>query len=276
MPLSPSEACCLYDTSTKIQACGSMPPRSGCTFPAAFCYLRVNYDHGSQELYVGIYTSAIRFPDEHLLRVRCHITVLKIKKCRRDLDMSILQNYEPRAQQLMEQHPICIARAGDDLVFAGPDSDPHRIILTIHVQSSLHAELFNVRRDLLRDIRPISIGKEKWRRNFHLSLDYVEQEPSQPLNAPSASEEMQEVPLASEDMVQNAAGASAARTPLQPTLVPIASEEVQEVPHPSEDSVQGIVGAHPVESGATSEASPNVWVGRGTKRRHLFDLDTMD
>ena len=52
--------------------------------------------------------------------------------------------------------------------------------------------------------------------------------------------------------------------------MPIASEEVQEVPHPSEDSVQGIVGAHPVESGATSEASPNVWVGRGTGRRHLF------
>ena len=129
-----------------------------------------------------------------------------------------------------------------------------------------------MRRDLLRDIRPIKIGKEKWRKHFHLSLDYVEQEPSQPLNAPSASEEMQEVPLVSEDMVQNAAGASssAARTPLQPTLVPIASEEVQEVPHPSEDSVQGIVGAHPVESGATSEASPNVWVGRGTGRRHLF------
>ena len=67
----------------------------------------------------------------------------------------------------MEQHPICIARGGDDLVFVGPDddSDPHRIILTIHVQSSLHAELFNVRRDLLRDIRPIKIGKEKWRKH---------------------------------------------------------------------------------------------------------------
>ena len=225
MPLSPSEACCLYDTSTKIQACGSMAPRSGCTFPAAFCYLRVNYDHGSQELYVGIYTSAIRFPDEHLLRVRCHITVLRIKKCRRDLDMSILQNYEPRAQQLMEQHPICIARAGDDLVFAGPDddSDPLRIILTIHVQSSLHAELFNVRRDLLSDIRPFKIGIVRSTKPTRTS-----------------------------------------------TRVPIASEEVQEVAHPSEDSVQGIVGAHPVESGATSEASPNVWVGRGTRRIHLF------
>ena len=103
---------------------------------------------------MGIYTSAIRFPDEHILRVRAHITVLKIEECRRDIDFpSILLNYEPRAQQLMEQHTICIARGGDDLVFAGPDdSDLHRIILTINVQSSLHLELFNVRRDLLRDM----------------------------------------------------------------------------------------------------------------------------
>ena len=101
-----------------------------------------------------------------------HITILTVNSfASTNLGISpeLIARTENDLAIALGNQPIRIA---GDLEPLYVNDEPHRVIMTVHVQSSLHARLWGVRQRLLQ-VYVQGRGRVDHRVNFHISVDRV-------------------------------------------------------------------------------------------------------
>ena len=123
-------------------------------------------------LYVGIYITQFVAPDGEVLDVNSHITILTVNSfasTNLGISPALIARTENDLAIALGNQPIRIA---GDLEPLYVNDEPHRVIMTVHVQSSLHARLWGVRQRLLQ-VYVQGRGRVDHRVNFHISVDRV-------------------------------------------------------------------------------------------------------
>ena len=158
MPLSGWEAMVVWDVARAIQ-------RSGCTFASEFCRAHFNFNAAQRTLYVGVRMTRCRLPCGRELHAQMHLTVMKCTDVTRPPSDDLLARVQSWCRQYFSSSPFTVA--GELVPLHDDHDDPHRVLLTLLVHSTLHAQLFNVRTHLSNAIH----GRADRRCNFHLSID---------------------------------------------------------------------------------------------------------
>ena len=161
MPLDGPQAMQVWNLARRVQ-------NGGCVVPSGSIHLRTNL--AENRLYVGIYITQFVARDGEVLDVNSHITVLTVNSFA-STNLGISPELIVRTE-----HDLAIALRNEPIRIAGDleplyvNDEPHRVIMTVHVQSNLHARLYSVRNRLLQSyVR--GRGRVDHRVNFHISID---------------------------------------------------------------------------------------------------------
>ena len=162
MPLNGSQAIQIWNSARIVQ-------NGGCVVPYGSIHLRTNL--AENRLYVGIYITQFVAPNGEVLDVNSHITILTVNSfasTNPGISPELIATTENDLASALRNDPIRIA--GDPEPLYDMNDDPHRVIMTVHVRSNLHARLWGVRNRLLQ-LYVQRRGHVDHRVNFHFSID---------------------------------------------------------------------------------------------------------
>ena len=140
----------------------------GCTVPDGGSCLRCVCTEN--RLYVSLCITRFTLPNGNLQYADMHITLLTVEAfpfANDPPNQRVTSRAEDALARTLRDSRIQIA---GDLVPIFINDEPHRIIMTIHVQSRLHATLYSCRNRLLQTVVR-GQGQIDRRVNFHLSVD---------------------------------------------------------------------------------------------------------
>ena len=161
MTLDGEQALQVWNIARALQSGGCTVPDGGSSLQ---CVCTEN------RLYVSLCITRFTLPNGDLQYADMHITLLTVEAFR-------FANGPPN-QRVTSRAEEALARtlANSNIQIAGDlepifrDDEPHRIVMTIHVQSQLHNTLYSVRNQLLQTVVR-GQGQIDRRVNFHLSVD---------------------------------------------------------------------------------------------------------
>ena len=139
MPLGGPQAMQIWNLARRVQD-------GGFVVPYGSIHLRTNL--AENRLYVGIYITQFVAPDGEVLDVNSHITILTVNSfasTNPGMSAALIAQTEDDLAIALRNAPIRIAGDPEPLYV---NDEPHRIIMTVHVQSSLHGRLYGVRHRL--------------------------------------------------------------------------------------------------------------------------------
>ena len=160
MPLDGPQAMQIWNLARRVQD-------GGFVVPYGSIHLRTNL--AENRLYVGIYITQFVASNGEVLDVNSHITILTVNSfASTNVGMSpaLIARTENDLAIALEE-PIRIA---GDLEPLFVNDEPHRVIMTVHVQSNLHRRLYSVR-NRLQQVYVQGRGRVDHRVNFHISID---------------------------------------------------------------------------------------------------------
>ena len=138
----------------------------GCRIREDDCELHWELTDG--RLWIGIVASNIVLGSWESRRGRFHLTILTASGVARPPAPDALARAHRFLKNRLWSTPMCVA-GGPDPIMDLPTDLPHRVLLTLHVRSVLHTQLFSARNVLLRHF---DCGRPDHRTSFHLSIDY--------------------------------------------------------------------------------------------------------
>ena len=169
MPLTGWQAWAACTLAKEVQ-------ESGCTIPADVCELSYSLSRGGR-LWIGLKASGCQLWGSATHRqAKLHITILKAYGVASE--PPLLGQLSFRLKAMVSQERFVVAGNPDYILHRDTDL-PHRVVLTLHVQSRLHQRLSSARNAFLQALECRVVDH---RTDFHLSVDNVWW-PFQPLGA---------------------------------------------------------------------------------------------
>ena len=171
MPLTGLQAWAVCELAKEVQK------SSGCTIPADFCELGCDLRNG--RLWIGLRASGLQlWGSPSIRRASLHITILTAERIASAPPADLLARLLHSLKGMVSREQFVVA-GQPDYILHGPTDLPHRVVLTLHVQSRLHQRLSSARSAFLQALECRVVDH---RTDFHLSVDNVWW-PFQPLGA---------------------------------------------------------------------------------------------
>ena len=132
--------------------------------PEHDCELR--WTLNDDRLCIGIADSSIVLGSSKSRRGRFHRTIITASGVARSPAPALLERLERSLKKSFSSTPCWVA--GDPDPILDPPTDlPHRAIVTLHVRSVMHMQLFSARNVFLQHV---ACGRPDHRTSFHLSI----------------------------------------------------------------------------------------------------------
>ena len=159
MPLTGWQAAAAWTLARNVQECC-------CTIPEDACTLRYKLSDG--RLWIGLSASSCQLLGSAERRCgKLHITILTAYGIAsmppQDLLVRLLRSFK----EAVSRTPFVVAGEPEPILDLITDL-PHRVLVTLKVQSQLHAKLFSARNAFLQSFECRNVDH---RTSFHLSVD---------------------------------------------------------------------------------------------------------
>ena len=163
MPLTGLQAWAVCELAKEVQK------SSGCTIPADFCELGCDLRNG--RLWIGLRASGLQlWGSPSIRRASLHITILTAERIASAPPADLLARLLHSLKGMVSREQFVVA-GQPDYILHGPTDLPHRVVLTLHVQSRLHQRLSSARHTFLQAFKCPVVD---YRTNFHLSVDDIQ------------------------------------------------------------------------------------------------------
>ena len=130
--------------------------------------VQYNMDPVEQRLWVALRISSVQLGDGSICDIDGHITLLTVRDVQRiDLSPVFWHDVIQRGKRIVDRYPL--HTAGELVPLFTKDDNPHRLLVTLHVQSPLHLQLFQLRNHI--ETKGDFRGRSDKRSSFHLSID---------------------------------------------------------------------------------------------------------